>query len=85
MELPLSRHAAAVSATAIPSPQFFAASPEPIVNWICIAFPSMSGKDNLQLFLSPRLTARSARTVQDEDKLGDLQVSSVFKSSFEIN
>jgi hypothetical protein len=38
----------------------------------------MNGKENLQLFLSPRLTARSARTAQDEDKLGDLQVLSSF-------
>ena len=45
-----------------------------------IAFQSMSGKENLQLFLSPRLTARSARTVPDEDKLGDLQVWSTPES-----
>jgi hypothetical protein len=35
----------------------------------------MSSKENLQLFLSPRLTARSARAAQDEDKLSDLQVT----------
>ena len=45
-----------------------------------ITFQSMSGKENLQLFLSPRLTARSARTVPDEDKLGDLQVRSTPES-----
>jgi hypothetical protein len=37
----------------------------------------MNNKENLQLFLSPRLTARSARAAQDEDKLGDLQVQSL--------
>jgi len=36
----------------------------------------MNSKENLQLFLSPRLTARSARAAQDEAKLGDLQVYS---------
>jgi hypothetical protein len=34
----------------------------------------MSSKENLQLFLSPRLTSRSARAAQEEDKLSDLQV-----------
>ncbi len=38
--------------------------------------PGMSSKEDLQLFLSPRLTSRSTRAAQDEDKLGDLQVLS---------
>jgi hypothetical protein len=34
----------------------------------------MSGKENLQLFLSPRVSARSAAAHKGEDKLGELQV-----------